>query len=302
MRTPPYPAEEDALLERTFGRAYVEGRTVICAVSHASAQGEWHAVVLRDPEGALFFLERDTRGGGPAALRAAPLDQALWSGVAERLIPLKGHVDALESWMSLLPELRGNERWDQDADDAIFDQLEALLAVREAESEALNRALKAASEADIERAIQNGSEASGDAHLVRAFGPEPLRGKTLVWNLVDLHAGRPWRGCVLMEDDGTPYVAEISTDVSGRPTASLDHLDQQTWRRMAALAYWRMSAHGNDSYTEAAGAVSLVNLAIDPARTRDPKEPWGGVSDYVEKILDGMSEAAERRDAGLRPS
>ncbi len=302
MRIPPFPADEDALLASVFGRDNVRGRTVMCTAGVAVPGRDWNALVLADAEGNLFFLERATRNGETETLRIAPLDQALWTDAVIRLLSTKGAIGDVNHWMSVLATLKADPaRWNPDREDEVFDRLEAALATREAEAESLRRSLRAELDSCIDKAIENGREAAGDPALVEAFGPEPLAGKTVVWTLVDLHGPKPWRGCVLMEDDGTPYVAEISTNAAGRPAAVLDRLDQASWRRMAALAHSRLATTGDPRYVPAAQDVGLVHLALDPALTKDPSEPWYGMGAYIESVVEGVSEALAQRDAGLRP-
>lgn len=115
----------------------------------------------------------------------------------------------------------------------------------------------------IDAAIEAGKAATRDVRLLEAFGPDRLRGLTLIWSLADLHGPRPWRGCVLLEDDGTSHLAELTVDAAGVATATLSPLTLDRWEEIGALACWRLLSTEDERYVSAAESVGPVSLALD---------------------------------------
>jgi hypothetical protein len=128
MRRAPYPASEDALLERTFGRAAVRGRTVLCA----GADGDWNVVVVQDGAGAVFLLECTRDPAGATVLAISEADQSAFARVferagkaaAERDLDIADWVDAERAVAAVDPD------FDFDVSMATWGRIEAAIAGR----------------------------------------------------------------------------------------------------------------------------------------------------------------------------
>jgi hypothetical protein len=285
----PYPAAEDALLTEAFGRENVADRTVIAFCSVETVIVDWKAVLVIDANGEPYLLERTVANFGTQT-DVGPATQARWIATTMRLlsgVPELVPAQEATSWLEAMQDLRGSiPEWDQAAETVVHERVATLLGQASVNSESevaqieaqipeneveiarqqaviasIHDGYQASLEPGINKAINTGTAAHRDVVLRRAFDREALTGKTLVWSMTDLHGDRPWRGCILIEDDGTPHLAEISLGSDGRLETCINRLAMTRWAKLSTLAYWRLMLTDDQRYEPAVeGCAELLNV------------------------------------------
>ncbi len=131
MRRGPYSASEDALLEKTFGREAVAGRTVLCSAGASGADGDWNVVVVQDAAGALFLLECTRDAGGVTIASTQNATQASFLRVFERAAKDRFEDDDfdLTGWINAEQALADRDpEFDFEASVAVWERVKAYAA------------------------------------------------------------------------------------------------------------------------------------------------------------------------------
>lgn len=151
-------------------------------------------------------------------------------------------------------------------------------------------------DSELDAVIEAGMSPTRDNMLRETLDAADLEGKTLVWSLTDVHAERPYRACVLIEDDGTPHLAEITAGPNGRPEGRIERLTMERWSELSALAYWRLLDTEDERYEPAVENSSKLATVLQFDEQID-KTPSSG-----NPVVDAVIEVAELRVFGNGPA